>query len=392
MRACLNKCLLYGILMVVPGHAAAAWVWGSDLRVELRSGYDGNLRLGVLDELNTPLYRVSTDWTVRAGSERTALDLSISGIQAEYPDLNANIDTDFRLQSSLRHNFETWGWFLDVGRQRINTLANALDDAGVLDDTVQREQDTYAIGLSWQFSDRGSVLARSSRQQVDYLAGSSFEDFEFSVQSAEMVWESSERRALLATIDYSDFETEFGTNRSTTRGASIGLRQQFSPTLNGTIRIGRNWTDTTSVNFFGPFRFLADESSTDFRLDAELQKRWLKDDLTMTVGQQVQPAGNGILTTRSYASASWRHRFSEKVSVRLITLLRDFDEVNDFGGSENDRRAARFTLALDVVRSPQWIWSFEASHRTQAFELRDDVARGDRFFVSLVYRFDRGAS
>ncbi|MEL6214833.1 MAG: hypothetical protein AAFQ99_04050, partial [Pseudomonadota bacterium] len=63
------------------------------------------------------------------------------------------------------------------------------------------------------------------------------------------------------------------------------------------------------------------------------------------------------------------------------------DEVNSTGVRENDRTAARYSAALDLLWSPSWSWRFEASHRTQAFDLRADEARGDSVYLSLTYRF-----
>lgn len=380
------------LVATVSSEVCAGLAWTSDLQLGLRSGYDGNLRLNVIDELNTPLIRAHADWSVTAQAQRTSLELFTNVVQAEYPDLEADVNTDFGLNLGVRHDFETWGIFANVGRQRINTLANALDDAGLLDDTVQREQESYSVGLNWQFAERGSLAVQTLDQSVEYPNSNSLSDFDFSVQSAEFDWQANENRVWTATLDYSDFETEFSLNRSTTRGASIGLSQALSSTLDASLSVGRNWTDTTRRFFFGPFFFDVDSSSADYRLDASLRKRWATDVLIVSAGQQVQPAGNGILTTRRYVSASWRHRFSERLSLRLATLLRDFDEVNDAGGQENDRTAARYTLALDAEITPTWSWRVEASHRSQAFDARDDVARGDRFFVSVIYRFVRGDS
>ncbi len=379
--------LALGLASFTGSPAFGGWAWNSDGTLELRSGYDGNLRLNEIDLIDTPLYRARTSWAFDATNAKTTFGLVANATQVEYPGLDADVDTDFGAVGNWRYSAETWFVNASIGRQRVNTLANAIEDTGLPDNTVQRDADTRSLGATWQLTEQAAVGLRTSLQDFRYLDDSNFSDFEFETYTGEFSWQSSQQMTWIFAADTTEFDTDNNISQSSTVGASVGFRRQHSETLESSVSVGRNWIDTESRVFFGPFFFIDESSSADFRLDAELRKRWLTNDLTFTAGQQVQPAGNGILTTRRYWSASWRHRFSERLSLRLATLHRDFDEVNSTGVRENDRTAARYSAALDFLWSPSWSWRFEASHRTQAFDLRADEARGDSVYLSLTYRF-----
>lgn len=369
---------------------SAAWRLSTSGQAELRTGYNSNLRLNEIDELDTPQSFAAGEFMLMGRDERTALQLSMNAAQADYSNLDVDIRSDYGFTVNFDHGFETWGINLQATQQRVNTLANALDDSGLLDATVQRDLTALTSGVQWQLSPRLSVGARSSYQDVGYRNSRSLSDFRFVASSFETVWQGDEKTRWLITVEQSEFETLSNSTESSTLAGTLGIERALSETLDISLTIGKNRTDTTSLAFFGPFVFLGETSSDDLQYAAKIRKRWPRSDLTIDAGQQVQPVGNGILTNRQFVSLSWRHRFSEFVSFGVSALLREFDEVNSFGTRENDRIAARYSVSLSIDWSERWASRVTATHRTQAFDLRDDVARGNGVLVSLIYQFDRG--
>ena len=371
--------------------ALAAWVWGVDSGLELRGGYDSNLRLNETDELNTPLRRIELDSTLEGRTERTSVTLSGNWTDFDYPDLGAELDPDFGATIGLQHSLETMGFGFGAGRQRINTLATVLDDAGLLEVGVQRELDFVSANAGWQTSPRWSLGWTGGYQEARYLEGQNFSDYRFFNNELSASFQSGETTSWQFVVDQSEFETFDDLNRSRTTGIAIGLSRIPSDTVAWSLSAGRNRTETRSAFFFGPFIIPIESEEEDWRLDGSYRKRWETTDLVLTGGQSVQPAGNGVLSTRRYVSMTLRRRLTERLSFRLGALMRTFDEVNDFGGQENDRDAARYSASLDYEFSPRWDLRLEASHRTQAFDLRDDEARGNRIYVSVIFRTDGGA-
>ncbi|MEL6368738.1 MAG: hypothetical protein AAFQ16_12350, partial [Pseudomonadota bacterium] len=73
--------LALGFVSFTGSPAFGGWAWNSDGTLELRSGYDGNLRLNEIDLIDTPLYRARTSWAFDATNAKTTFGLVANATQ-----------------------------------------------------------------------------------------------------------------------------------------------------------------------------------------------------------------------------------------------------------------------------------------------------------------------
>lgn len=375
-------------LISLPGPAASAADWSLHPTAELQGQYHSNLRLGIVDELETSRTSVDFGLDLIRATETTRFAGDFHWINLQHSDAEFADSDDFLASLEMSRVWRRLELGLSFDAARENTLATEFDDTGIIDLGIQRDRRIVGASALLQRTRTVGWGLQVSEEQVDYEDSPAYVDYRY--RGAGLFRQSAlgERTMLTARADYNEFETDDGFTSSETAALTLGIERDWSETLSLRASLGR--TRTRSEDTFVVFFFLVREVSTDYGWTADLglRKRWEFTTLDVGAGQAIRPSGQGALTTRRYLDATLRHDLGERTAMRLSGELRRFADTSELNRTSNDREYGQITLALDHRLTPRLRMTAELTHRTQEFDRRDDVARGN--IASISFRYDGG--
>jgi len=375
-------------MLAVPAFAAPvvlAGDWSVYPVVVLEGQYHSNLRLSLVDELDTGRYAVDAGLAVRREGEASELEGQLHWINLQHSHAGFADSDDYTASVALSRRLSNFRFGLSADAARENALATELDDTGIIDLGVQRDRRILATSALWLPARTVTWGLELRDESAEYEQSPAYVDYHYRGASLFRTSGLSERTTLTARVDYTEFETDDGFTSAETTALTAGIERDWSETLSMRASAGvtRTRTEDTFAFLFLVFR----EASTDhgWTADVGLRKRWQSTSLDVSSGQQIRPSGQGALTTRTYLDATLRHDLSERSSLRLTGGIRYFDDTSDLTRSNNDREYGQITLAFDHQLSRRFSLAAELTHRTQEFDRREDVARGNIASFSIKY-------
>jgi len=372
-------------LLALSAPAALAGDWSVYPTITLQGQYHSNLRLGLVEELDTTRSSIDAALGLRRETETSELAGEFHWINLRHSDAEFADSDDYTASVSLSRWLSTFQFALSADAARENTLATEFDDTGIVDLGVQRDRRIIGASALWRPASTVTWGLELRDENSEYEDSPAYVDYTYQGAALFRQSELNERTSLTVRADYSEFETDDGFTSAETAALTVGIERDWSETLSLRASVGR--TRTHSEDTFIFFFFLVREESTDYgwTTDLALRKNWQFTLLDISAGQEIRPSGQGALTTRHYLDATLRHDLSERSSLRLTGGIRRFDDTSELTRSNNDREYGQITLAFDHDLSRRWRLTGELTHRTQEFDRRDDVARGNIASISLKY-------
>lgn len=377
--------VLLGFLTAIIAPSAATGATTVTPSLELRAGYNSNLRLAIIDEVDTAYSRVDAGVNVTRDrpTSQLAADFRWRNLQhdrAEFADTD-----DFFIDAGATRAFETWSVGVNASAARENTLTTAFEDTGFVDIGVQRERIRVTPTLSWARSETVTYSAVVGDEDVSYEDSPNFVDYDYRQYTLSRNQSLSETLDWFVALSLDEFATDDGFNESATTTLRLGVSHRPSETLSLDASVGRSRVETDQVvSFFG---FLFPQSSEDdgWQANVNLRKSWEYTVLTVEVSQSILPTGQGDLSERRVGKISLRNALSERTALRLSAEYFDFDDVSTLSSEEDNREYGRLSLALDVRLNQAWLLTATLSHREQEFDIRDDVARATTGYIGFRY-------
>jgi len=353
--------------------------------LSLRYGYNSNIRLTAADQIDTPEAIVDTGFRFKRNTETSALSSEFHLRNLNYARADFANSDDLTADISYSSQGELFGGYVAGSAARENVITTELEDSGIVAAGVQRERLIGSSGMSFQTGEKTLWTLDASYENTGFSGSSRFVDYDYEFAQLSRTAQLNARSSLIVRADYGNFETDDGFTESQTYGVNVGFERQSSETFSWHMGIGRNHTRSRDTfGFFGVF--LVEVSEDDgWNADFGFRKAWERSSLNLNAGQAIRPSGQGALTTRRFVQLSYRHDLGEFVAARLSGGLRRFDDTSDLNRTNNDRTVAQASLAFDFDLSRRWSINFEATHRTQEFDRRMDIARGE--IVSLTLRY-----
>lgn len=395
---------LAALLAFLPVVAAAA-EWAIEPSIEARANITDNLNL-------TPGVRESTWWLSLSPAAAFSRNTEVSQVNGSarlsvnrYPD-DRTLDTEdqfFYVSSKLANERHVWG--LSASYIRDSTLQTELGTTGIVQERRQRAQ--TGIAPSWQYSltERSSVFTDYSYEQARYEAGAGLTDYSDQQIAAGIQYLWNERTTLTLTGIHSRFETETGSQITSTSILSGGATYHAGERLNLKLNAGVRHSDIEvnspilvcpigsifqcEILGFPLVQVNANSGVTDdgWVLDGSAEYRWDRTSAGMVIGRDVNPTGSGLLVETDRLAGTSKHEFSEKFAGNLTaTVLQS----RYLGGLESNR-SKYFSLdgSLSWDLTGHWRLSTGYLYAHQKSENAPDDAIANTVYMAIGYNWSR---
>ena len=378
--------LMLGVTVAPPANGAD---WSAMGELQIKAGYDGNLRFQVTDPLDTPRTTYGVETRVQRLSEttQTTLDFDYSFLNADRADFADS--EDYSVELASRWQGERFGAAVSAAERRANTLTAIFVDTGFIDLGVQRQQRLVSPQLSWSASERVTYTLAATDEQVEFLQPTTLVDYDFRAYSLERRTALSPRTQYFVALSRSELDASEVRSVSEISTLTIGFSRQVSESLNWELAVGANRTETDRVVRFFIFDIPVSDEDDGWRASASLTKSWPYATLTLSASQQLQPSGQGSLTERQLAIADLSYRLSETFSLGVNAQFNRFDEPGSLDNLSDDRDYGRLGLRFVYTPHPRWTIQLDAIHDTQTFDRLQDAARRDSAYLTVRYRGGR---
>ena len=363
--------------------------WSANGVLQIKAGYDGNLRFQTADPLYSPrtTYGVETRVTRLTETTRTTLDANYSFLFADRADFADS--EDYAVTFSSNWQGERFGASVSAIERRANTLTSIFVDTGLVDLGVQRQQRIVSPQLSWTASERVTYTLAASDERIEFLQPTTLVGNTFRGYSLERRTAISPRTQYFFALSTSELDASEVRSESSVSSLTAGLVRQASESLTWEFSVGANRTETNRIVRFFFFDVPISDEDDGWRAAASLVKSWRYATLRLSASQQLQPSGQGSLTERQLATADLAYSLSERFSVGLNVQLNRFDEPGSLDNLSDDRDYGRLGLRFVYTPHPRWTIQLDAVHDTQTIDRAQDTARRDSAYLTVRYRGGR---
>lgn len=332
---------------------------------------------------------------------------------------------------NLSHKFqgERFKTELAAGYAEESAINNQLDptvidptqinEAGGVQLLVPRNTKSVSPTLTYNLSEKNSLQLGYSYQDVAFeraqnlINNINYSDYSFQQYSATANHSYTERLSFSLTGVYSEYESAnqgpsaFGSiplttgfsQKSTTFTYQAGLQYLFDEQTQLALSAGIRDTDTQSTQFTyfrdttTPFPLSQQSSLSRNTLgnvfSASLARKSEWGNVSLSAGQQLNPASNGQQQTSTTFSAQGRYNLTERLSTGINANYLLSESISTFNNDINRNNNRTFiTLSPNI----QWRWTSEInldltySHRQQEFDSINQTITGDSVQLQFSYQ------
>ena len=373
---------LGALLLMCAIGSAHAERWYVEPKARLYGFWEDNIRLSTVDRADSGGFILRGD--VEAGRKTQVSEISINSaaVARQYfqeSDLNT---TDFYFDGlgvyrAERNAFQLRGrYVLD------STLTSEEETSGFVQ--TRNRRDTWLLAPRWtnQLTERASIYAQGSYQEVDYDDDAvRFTDYRYATLGAGAAYALSERTDLLGDLSYARYEAKDSSRKSDTLGVKVGVAHSFSETLQLRLLAGARQSDTANRILGGDTE---DESSNGGIFDLNLNKQFEVGSLNLAAYRDLKPSGSGDLLDTLGVRVRWDQRITARWRWSLAAnAYRNAQPSGDTSGRDRDF----FSIAPELAYIFDEEWSISGGYRFryQKYEADPDSAEANAVFFTLRY-------
>lgn len=425
-----QRALLLSWVLCFPGLAfAEAWTVTPELNI--RSGYDDNIRLipeGVINNVETKANggietnasvalgvatltsiselraRVRADFISYSQEEEEEIDsednqyIDVSGRYKLTP-IN-DIGARFSLERKFTGTDDTRDFFnrlTDVSLEDAgnDNLSNVDTDTGVSRVQVRRERTQaepyWSIGLT-----------QNTRLRLQYryddtaygsgAANASLIDFTRQRASVRVEHSLTETSRVFFSVDGGTFEPDTG-RENDELAARFGYRYNISPISVVGFNVGARRLSFDNPDFGDVEIEEDDDTGAIVRIFGEHRGELTR--YTASIGRTVTPSGNGTLVESDIVEFDFSRSLSPRFEFRVESEYFGNSAVGNNSDARSDRDYVRVSPMLRWSWTPEWAVSLIYEYEWEDREINQDTVTGDSIdadsngvFISIVYKKD----
>ncbi len=410
-------------LIIAPCQAAE---WSIEPKLELKAGYNDNIRLTTADHDSvwetavTPRVKFGTaeeNWGVH-GNARASVRRFFGGDGREDSDILDREDYFFKVDAYNRGERNEFTGLIDLSRE--STTDAELDQGNTVDNTATRVRKTISPGWSFNLTELMRFNTEYSFTSVDFTdeknSGSNINDIEYDYQvfSGSLTRQFTPKVQATLSTSYSMYQPETNFD-SDTLSVQIGIRRNFTETLTTDWLAGmrRTKSDTGELapsgfcigadpgakfpDCTGGFPIVTgvdvvkdDDTDTGTVFSASITKLLEAGKLSLSANRTSTPSSDGELLDTTRFIFNGEHRFTENLRT---SLRAEYSNIEVIARASLNPRGDR-----DIYRIiPRISWRFQrkweiAGQYEYAKEEQDNVSRDatrNAVYLTLSYRPDK---
>jgi hypothetical protein len=335
-------------------------------------------------------------WQVTGSTE--ASRQRYSGESGQDQDNNA-----FRLSSAYHSARNIWQ--LDANSTRDTPLADQQTsaDTGAVQTPTIRESHGFSPSWTRMLTERTTLQLTYQLNDTSYVNGQSvgLYDYRYSTASATLSNQLSDQNQVFVTGSYSSFHVPATGNDSTTSSFQVGVTQNFSESMKGTLQAGARRTETLTQGGKPIYtRFStsngdvliqtgvtsdARSQETSSVFSGNLEKKYELTSINTSVSRSLVPSGSGSVVLQD----SFNFGLNREITPRLSAFinLNSLKISNDQGNISNNNN-----IYYHAESGVNWMWTQELNLRMSygysrvKRESEDKAATGNAVYLTLMYR------
>jgi hypothetical protein len=361
------------LVAVLPSLASAA-EWKVAPQLSLTADSDTNRRLE-----NPPR---PSDAAVLGGllaitrqTEISTFALNPRGSASRYSGDDVLDSDDWGVDTLYRRTGERVTFDVQGGMSDDSTLTTELGETGFVETNTRRHALQASTSLSHYLGSRHMLRYQVGMSDIDYdrTLGTGLVGYRYPSIDVLYAATMSPRLDLTLTANAARLEVPLTHVQTDTRGAQLGFRFRVTERFDLEARAGRTHTQA---------RGRSDVSQSYFA-----QASWQdeRSNLALTLSQDVQPSGNGILVHADDLRLAYAFKLTERLTLDASARasLREDTEV-DLRRYEYRYGAA--ALALSWKLDESWTAGVSGSYVRQEYELFHSDADGNRVGFNVAWR------
>lgn len=308
-------------------------------------------------------------------TEISSLALTPRASVSRYSGDDALDSEDWGVDAMYRRNGERLAFDAQVGIADDSTLITEPGETGFVEGNTRRHLAQAATSLTQYLGTRHMLRYRLAAIDIDYdrtlgtgLVGYRYPSFEL-LYVATM----SPRLDVTITTNLARLEVPLTHLESDNRGAQLGFRFRVSENFDLEARAGR--TDTEA-------RGRRDTQQSYF---AQASWRNERSNLSLSLSQDVEPSGHGILVHANDLRFAYSRTLTERLTLDATTRV-SLREDTQADLRRYQYRYGAALLGLSWKLDESWTLGFAGSYSRQEYELSRSDADGRRVGFSLSWR------
>lgn len=308
-------------------------------------------------------------------TEVSTLALTPRGSVSRYSEDDALDSEDWGVSAMYRRNGERFTFDAQAGIADDSTLITEPGETGFVEGNTRRHSAQASTSLTQFLGTRNQLRYELAVSDVDYdrTLGTGLVGYRYPSFDLLYVTTLSPRLDVIVTANIARLEVPLTHLESDNRGAQLGFRFQVSENFEVEARAGQ--TDTEA-------RGRQDTARSYFA-----QASWHNErsNLALSLSQDVEPSGYGILVHANSFNFSYSHLLAERLTLDANA------RVNVREDTQADLRRYQYRygfaqVALSWKLDESWTASLAGSYTRQEYELSHSDADGRRVGFSLSWR------
>jgi hypothetical protein len=401
MRNRLRQVLDVLVLTATATAISHAAEWKIDPRVELRAGYNDNIRLTTDDELSSPEIDLGagTLFSYETPTSGVSGDLNLEA--RRYTDENDLNDEIGRLRFASFHKMERSRLGFNVDVVKDTTLDSQLEETGVVFQRVDRWR--YSLNPTWNYSlgERTSMELGYTYTDVNYDNNndSNFSDYTTNGGQVSLSRILSPRATGSITASYTQTKND-NDIESTYTGLQAGADYRFSETLTGSVFAGirRSEIKATRNTFIQvldennniilvPVSSGTQDDDFGYTFSGTLRKDFLRGNTSLSATRDIRSTISGIPLQVDRVRWDNLYRFTEILSGELRLSYYQSEAANGVG--TQDRNYYEIEPRFNWRLREFWTLSGSYRYRKQTFDATNDDAVQNAAYLTLRYDWPR---
>ncbi len=386
------------LLLAATGAGAAEWT--IDPTVQLKAGYDDNIRSTAHDKIDSSEITLIPSATFGVETPRSGLNGTVGFTFRRFPNVTGLDDNNWRFGINSFYRTARSEFGLGASVIQDTTLDTQLEETGLVFDRSNRLSKSIDPSWTWILNERTRLRAGYDYGTINYeksRAGLA----DYFTHSGQLSLLRAFSEQVVGSISLAHSVTDSDSDiRSSNTNLQGGLSWQFSETFSASLAGGGRYSITKFPEriplFSGPL-FLGyidtgkktQDSSSGLVFDASLDKRFERSGLSLSASRNVNNTVSGIQIEVTRLGVSASHNFSERVSGNGGLSWYKSQSAGKTSSGSLDRRYLSGTAQLNWKLAEFWTLSAIYTYSQQQFESTADDAIRNTAYLTLTYRWPR---
>lgn len=372
--------------------------WYVDSSVGVGYEHHDNISLTTAPHESVSGFSVNPRLDVGLRSDTWDARVNLSDNSARFNEERFDRDNVYaKLFTNLRNERNVWQLNVSTADESVITSDVIDPDTGLAQG--HRDRSTRTINPAWTYgiSERSQIRVDLQTTDVRYEDGVSagLSDYDQESGTLQLQYRLSVRSLIFASASRLNFDAFDTRTQSANKTYQLGGNHNFSPTLSGSLSVGKR---TTSVDRyvlvcevpFGPFclqfgQMLVSTTEDGSTYDATIQKRFELTQLALSASRAVTASGAGTLVETDSVSV----RLERPIQAERLTAFLTVEAFQQkaVGGDatrvDRDYYRAEPRMRWRMARD----WSVDTTYRyaRQKYDNQSDTATNNSVFVTLTY-------